>query len=56
MGFERIFRMFDGTPKKEKKVVGLREKENVREWWQDVEEETRIGFESVFFGAFLLEK
>ena len=60
-GFERIWRVFDEMPKKEKRVVGVREK--VREWWQGVEEETGIGFESDFFGfesdffgAFLLEK
>lgn len=48
--------MFDEMPKKETRVVGLREKEKVRKWRQGGGEETGTGFESGFFGAFLLEK
>lgn len=48
--------MFDEMPKKEKRVIGLRENEKMREWWQGVEQKLEIGFESEFFGAFSLEK
>lgn len=48
--------MFDEMPKRTNKVGELREKEKVREQWQDAEGKMGIGSESEVSGAFLLEK